>query len=111
VIQRLNELVTAKQTAQVMVTEEQDTQIFQQPLPKFLAEKRRNIRAFCITCNIEGDRRGSNPRPSLEPLIRWSGRKEQSKRGAGGWEIDLMRADCSIGCSMMREAREGAEKG
>ena len=35
-IQRLNELATVKYTTQVIVTEEQNTRILQQPLPEFL---------------------------------------------------------------------------
>jgi hypothetical protein len=35
-VQKLNQLATAKQTIQVIVTEEQNTRIFQQPLPEFL---------------------------------------------------------------------------
>src|SRR5215211_8819545 len=35
-IQRLNELATVKYTTQVLVTEEENNQIFRQPLPEFL---------------------------------------------------------------------------
>ena len=35
-VQRLNELATVKQTIQVIVTEEENARIFQQPLPEFL---------------------------------------------------------------------------
>jgi hypothetical protein len=35
-IHRLNELATAKYTTQVVVTEEENTKIFRQPLPEFL---------------------------------------------------------------------------
>jgi hypothetical protein len=35
-VQRLNELATVKQTIQVIVTEEDNTEIFRQPLPEFL---------------------------------------------------------------------------
>jgi hypothetical protein len=35
-IQRLNELATVKYTTQVLVTEEENTEIFRQPLPEFL---------------------------------------------------------------------------
>ncbi len=35
-VQRLNELATAKQVIQVIITEEENTRILQQPLPEFL---------------------------------------------------------------------------
>ena len=39
-IQRLNELATVKYTTQVLVTEEENAEIFRQPLPEFLTGKR-----------------------------------------------------------------------